>query len=83
MVQLAVYNAFLIYETSASGLPKSWYEFSRSHGNIFVQFFFRWKKTSRQRKKNLLERELLPQLIKTNKRFKKFYIETIRLFLFY
>lgn len=39
MVQLAVYNAFLIYETSASGLPKSWYEFSRSHGNIFVQFF--------------------------------------------
>lgn len=39
MVQLAVYNAFLIYKTIASGLPMSCYEFSESHGNIFCSFF--------------------------------------------
>lgn len=55
MVQLAVYNAFLIYETLASGLAMSWYEFSRSHGNTFVQFSsLRWKVTNRDRKKVLL-----------------------------
>lgn len=61
MVQLAVYNAFLIYETLASGLPVSWYEFSRSHGNIFVPFSsLRWKITNRD-KKILLERQILPE----------------------
>lgn len=62
MVQLAVYNAFLIYETLASGLAMSWYEFSRSHGNTFVQFSsLRWKVTNRDRKKVLLQRQMLPE----------------------
>lgn len=76
MVQLAVYNAFLIYETLASGLAMSWYEFSRSHGNTFVQFSsLRWKVTNRDRKKVLLQRQMLPELIK-KKYFKKSYIKT-------
>lgn len=58
MVQLAVYNAFLIYKTIASGLPakKSCHEFSESHGNIFcsIFFYFRWKGTNRNRKKKCI-----------------------------
>jgi len=73
MVQLAVYNAFLIYKAIASGLPMSRHKFSEVMGIFFVQFFFLLDvKILIQTEKNVWKRELLREGIKGNKHFKKF-----------